>query len=107
MLKRISQLHDVKEPNLFWGFAFITFISIALATVLYNPLPLIAPLGLLFALFCINSPKQIFYLFFLLLPFSIEIHLGSFGTDLPSEPLMIILMAVSYTHLTLPTTPYV
>lgn len=48
------------------------------------------PVFILFIALVIKDYKILFYLFFFLLPFSIEIYLpNGLGTDLPSEPLML------------------
>jgi len=79
---------------MFWSFAGLTIMSILAAILLYNPLPLAVPIGVLAVLFSLNSVRQVFYLFFFLLPFSVEFQIGSFGTDLPSEPIMVGLMGL-------------
>lgn len=49
------------------------------------------PFGIIAAVYIVLNPKAIFYLLFATIPFSIEMSLpGGFGTDLPTEPLMII-----------------
>jgi len=57
---------------------------------------MLLPFAFLFAFLCITDPKIIFIGFFLLIPFSIEVELpGGFGTDLPSEPMMLALTAIT------------
>lgn len=77
-------------------FIFFLLVSVSFSIALYNPLPLLLPIGFLFFLFVIVKPKHLFYLFFLVLPFSVELQFGSLGTDLPSEPLMISLVGVAF-----------
>ena len=83
------------ERMLFWIIATITMASILISTVSYNPLPLALPIGMLFLYFTILYPKHLFYLFFAILPFSIEVEFGSLGTDLPTEPMMVMLLGVA------------
>ncbi len=94
MLRFRKAFYDLSDRTLFWLFAGLCLAVCLLGMVVSNPLPAVIPIGILFVLFVINSPKQLFYFFFALLPFSIEIQIGSFGTDLPSEPIMIILMGI-------------
>lgn len=55
-----------------------------------------APLGILLGLITIYRFSWVYLLFFMTLPFSIEIYLPSgLGTDLPTEPLMLVLTAIS------------
>jgi len=93
MLSRISDPFSYTDHNWFYLFAAIVIVSLALAVGLYSPLPLLIPVALISALFISLYTKTFFYLFFFLLPFSVEIELpGGFGTDIPSEPLMLVLM---------------
>lgn len=84
------------QYNYFWVFALISIITFVTSILLYNPLPVLLPFGVLFAAFAIVSPKYLFYLFFAILPFSIEIHTASIGTDLPSEPIMILMTGMCF-----------
>jgi len=89
-------LIQFSDKKIFWFFSAICILSFNLAIILKSPVPALLPFGLIFALFTINSVKHLYYVFFFLLPFSIEIELpGGFGTDIPSEPIMIILMGLS------------
>jgi len=78
------------------GFSILLVVLAILSIVLYNPIPILIPIGILFALFILNNPKHLLFLFFLIIPFSIEIQLGSLGTDLPSEPLMWTMLGVTF-----------
>jgi len=90
-----SAIYTWSDKTLFWAFGTLTLICSLLAIVLYSPVPLILPAGLLSLLFTLNRPKYLLYMFFGLLPFSVEIQIGSLGTDLPSEPIMILLMGLT------------
>lgn len=83
------------EHWLFWAFAALIMSMVLLSLIFYNPLPLVLPIGLLFLYFSFQHPKLLFYLFFAILPFSIEIQLGSLGTDLPSEPMMVMMVGIA------------
>lgn len=94
MLSTRKAFYDLSDQTMFWLFAGLCLAMCLLGMVISNPLPAVLPIGILFVLFVIHSPRQLFYFFFALLPFSVEVQIGSFGTDLPSEPIMIILMGI-------------
>ncbi len=80
----------------FWIFTVLSIGLFNLGVAADSPLPVLIPLGIVFALFCVHSVKNLYYLFFFLLPFSIEVELpNGFGTDLPSEPLMLLLTGIT------------
>jgi O-antigen ligase len=93
-MPKVKAIDQLRDATLFWAFAGLTILSSLAAVLLYEPLPLVVPALILAALFALNSVRQLYYVFFLLLPFSIEFQIGSFGTDLPSEPMMIGLMGL-------------
>lgn len=99
MLKKIEHFD---QSNWFLVFGVITVLSCWSGMAL-EFLPLMClPAFILFGLLCITDPKAIYYIFFFLLPFSIEIELpGGFGTDLPSEPIMLALTAIFFALLLL------
>jgi len=73
-------------------FAALLILSIGLAVGLDAVWPVIIPVALVGLVFIATNFNRFYYLFFFLLPFSIEVDLpGGFATDLPSEPLMLIL----------------
>lgn len=82
------------DLRLYYGFSAIVVLCAALA--LYTEAYAIAafPAALLGALLLIKDIRVLYYAFFALLPFSIEVQLGSFGTDLPSEPMMLALTGI-------------
>ena len=97
-----SSLHlqRFSDKKIFWFFSAICIVAFNLAMVLKSPVPALIPFGLLFALFTINSVKYLYYVFFFILPFSIEIELpGGFGTDIPTEPIMILLTGLCFIFL--------
>ncbi len=95
MLKGFRDIHGVSDAFLLKAFSLLLILTISVSVLLYSPIPLLLPIALLGGLFIINKPTYLYYLFFFLLPFSVEYELpGGFGTDLPSEPLMLILAFV-------------
>ena len=97
MLKRIRhQLVDLgSHEYLVFGYIILCVMSawIAIASGLYFLLGL--PVLALAVFQALVDYRPLFYLLIICLPFSTEIVLpGGFGTDLPSEPLMIGLMLI-------------
>ncbi|MDX2002904.1 MAG: O-antigen ligase family protein [Chitinophagales bacterium] len=76
----------------FAGFAIISIIAMMAAVVLREFLLLVVPFLILFAYITFIDFKKIFFLLIFLLPLSVEIQIGSLGTDLPTEPLIVALM---------------
>lgn len=54
------------------------------------------PIGILGIIAIIKDYRVLYYGFWAVLPFSIEIYLGSFGTDLPTEPMMLGLTGIAF-----------
>lgn len=76
----------------FWGFALTSIAFMLSGLLLKNYFLMAVPAIAVFAFIAINDIKPIFYLMLFTLPLSTEVTLGSFGTDLPSEPIMVLLM---------------
>ena len=73
----------------FYALSFLGIASCLLAVFFNEPYIALLPFGFLFAYLGVVNYKLIFFGFFVLLPFSIEVTLpGGLGTDLPSEPIM-------------------
>ncbi|MCB0662206.1 MAG: O-antigen ligase family protein [Saprospiraceae bacterium] len=87
---------QVPRKPLLWGFGILVVLSLFLAiTTEYYFLAGI-PLAALIGFVTITDFKLVFYLLLACLPLSMEVNLpGGFGTDLPSEPLMLLLMGVT------------
>ena len=92
-LDKTAQLDAIK--GMFWGFALITILSLFLGIVtefyVLAGLPALVLLGYL----TVVDFRKIFFLLIATLPLSTEIYLpNGFGTDLPAEPLMVLMMGV-------------
>jgi hypothetical protein len=82
------------SEKLFWFFAALSLLSIFTALVT-DVLYLVAvPFAVIFFYLVIVDFRLIYYLLMLFVPLSIEVQLGSLGTDLPTEPLVVGLMLV-------------
>lgn len=74
----------------------VIFIAVfSLSLYLHSPLPILAVIGVMFIFAFLLFPSATFPILLLSLPLSIEYYVGSFGTDLPSEPLAIFVSILS------------
>lgn len=94
MLSSINLSRFSQTTSYFWLFAIASLAICLLGVFLNSPAFLLIPFGLLFIAFAVANPKYLIYFFFAILPFSVEIEVGSLGTDLPSEPIMILMMGL-------------
>lgn len=78
----------------------IQIIFIAIALGVDQPLVMLIPSIIAIGSLAIMKVRWIYYIFALVIPFSIEIELpGGLGTDLPSEPVMWLLTGVGFLYL--------
>ena len=88
--------HIIQGKNLDYFIVGLIVLSSCLAVGFYNPLPLLIPIAFLGLLLMLIKPYWVCAIFFMLLPFSIEVDLpGGYATDLPSEPLMLVLTGLT------------
>ncbi|MBK8701983.1 MAG: hypothetical protein IPN29_21405 [Saprospiraceae bacterium] len=84
-----------KDLKLYGIWMFVVALCVVFAIAVESPLPLLLPLTIPIALWVIRDYRNLFYLFFALVPFSIEYNFTpSLGTDLPSEPIMLLLFGI-------------
>lgn len=76
----------------FTGFALVSLISLLAGFAMRQYALLVVPFVLVFGFVALVDFKKIFYLLLFALPLSTEVTFGSFGTDLPTEPIMVALM---------------
>jgi len=97
MERSLPRLADLSENTVFLMFISLTVASF-LGTMLTEQYALaLLPFAVVFIYVIVSAYRWIYLLFFFLLPFSVEVYLtGGFGTDLPSEPLMLILCGVFF-----------
>ncbi len=83
----------------FTGFAAITLLSLLAALIAdYWPLALLPAAPLLIYLLLVD-PRLVFLILFACVPISTEVYLpNGFGTDLPTEPLMVILTGAGFLY---------
>jgi len=76
-----------------YGVCIVLFSTMALYA--NNYVLAAVPVGILGAIAVIKDYRILYYAFWVALPFSVEVYLGSFGTDLPTEPIMLMLTAIA------------
>lgn len=87
--------NDQSKQSIAIGISAMTILCIMCSILLDQVALMIVPLGLLLALVSIYRFSWIYMLFFLTIPFSLEIYLpNGLGTDLPTEPLMLLLTGI-------------
>lgn len=82
------------SPNIvFTVFSILTLSTVLVASATQNYALLLVPVFLLAAMFVVQSFKATYLLLLCCLPLSIEFEVGGgYATDLPTEPLMILLL---------------
>ena len=78
-----------EKVKMFYAFAAIIAVIFGIALIQELYLIAIVPVFILAVILVINDYSLLYYGFWVLLPFSIEFNIGSFGTDLPTEPIML------------------
>ncbi len=76
---------------IFWIFGLFTIICFSAGIYTENYTLGILPFVLLFTTLTILNFRLVFFILLLTIPVSVETYIGSFGTDLPSEPILILL----------------
>ncbi len=89
---RISKPDSFITPVvLFWILGVISVITFCVAAYTEQRAVYLLPFGVALAALLALRVRWFFYLMLLALPLSVETYLGDFGTDLPSEPLVVML----------------
>lgn len=74
------------------GSAILLLLCTALASWFAQPILFVAPIAAAFFALLLQNPTVVFYLLLFAIPWSVEYYFHSgFGTDLPDEPLMLIM----------------
>jgi len=86
------------SPKQVYGL-FVFLIGLSIAAVYYTEsfVPLLLPMCIISTGFLLDDFRRLFYLIFIVLPFSVEHYFEAvgLGLDIPSEPLMAILMGIT------------
>jgi O-antigen ligase len=101
----LSDWSAKNAEKIFWSIAAIALLS--LTGALLSDVYLLAgiPFILVGGFLCLIRPDLLFYLLVFVLSFSMEFEFGGFGTDLPSEPLAILMAGVALMALITHPTP--
>lgn len=85
------------SSKLFDAFLILVCISVLISIHLQSYLVLLLPALVIGFSFILDDYRRLFYLLFAILPFSVEFYFDGIGigTDIPSEPIMIILSAIT------------
>lgn len=84
-----------------YGFTALLLICSLTSVWLESWLPYILPVSVLFLTFVLRDIRQLYYIIFAALPFSIEYYFDGpgVGSDLPSEPLMLLMTAAGLIYI--------
>jgi O-antigen ligase len=86
------------DITVFWGVALISLLSMLFGLYTQQYLAFLVPVIFAVAYFAYTDFKIIFYALMFFLPLSTEVTFGSIGTDLPTEPLMWVLMFLFFLY---------
>lgn len=79
------------KVKMFYGFAALVAAVVGVALVKEQYVLALLPFAILAVMLVVKDYSFLYYGFWIVLPFSIEFYVGSFGTDLPTEPIMLAL----------------
>jgi len=84
------------KKTIFIVFGALIVLCASIALLKENYFLAAVPIGLYALIAIIKDYRLLYYGFWVTLPFSVEIYLGSFGTDLPTEPIMLGLTGIAF-----------
>ncbi len=93
-----SMILGLQNPKVFKRFLGLLILCTLASIYFETYLPYLLPVGLLGLGLIYDDYRRLFYLIFAVLPFSMEVYFegAGLGTDLPSEPLMLILTGITF-----------
>lgn len=83
-----------KGEPLLWGFLGLVLGCVALSAAWYTPFPMLIPFGIIVLAVAVYDLRFALLCCAAVIPLSSEFYLGSFSMDLPSEPLMLLLLGL-------------
>ena len=89
MMEKVSRLNYISSVQTAYALFVIVSIGLAVGTEIYALA--ILPGVLIGVLWLSQDIRWIYWGYFALLPFSVEVQFGALGTDLPSEPILLVL----------------
>ena len=88
---------NITNQRLLIGFAAVTVVSLLAAVAVQSPFPAAIPAALLLVYVTVVDFRSLFFLLLACIPISFEYQFpNGFGTDLPTEPLIVGLMLVYF-----------
>ncbi len=89
--------NKVNAQSIYIGFVFVLLLSIVSVYFTESFLPLLLPIALVGVGPIIDDYRRLFYIIFVVLPFSFEHYFDNIGLglDIPTEPLMAIMMVIT------------
>lgn len=87
------------EKLLFWISALLSLVFFAVGIYSNHSLYFIVPFGFVFLALTMLNFRAVFFIMLTVLPVSVESYIGKLGTDLPSEPMVILLAACTVFYL--------
>jgi O-antigen ligase len=82
------------DITFFWGISLICIVSLLAGIYFEQYLFFGVPALIAFVYYAFTDFRKIYFLLLFCIPLSTEVTLGSFGTDLPTEPLIVSLMFI-------------
>lgn len=93
-------LPDRFSRNIFFGFGLLTLLSIFVSVITEEYVIAILPVILVITATAMVNARVIFLFLFALIPISTEFYMeNGLSTDLPTEPLMVLLMLVFFLYI--------
>jgi O-antigen ligase len=93
-MDRLKAHFPISDRSLFWCFGALVLVCLGYSILNRTFLPLAIPFSIPLVMVLLTNYHLLYYLLIFSLPFSMEFSVGgSLTSDLPSEPLMVLLMA--------------
>lgn len=90
------------DRPLFWISSIVAILFFLSAIYFEKYLLFVIPFALAFCTLVLLNFRFVFYFMLVVLPVSVETYIGDYGTDLPSEPLVVLLAAAAFLFLLVP-----
>lgn len=89
------------SASTFWLLGVSASVCFTLAAVLESRIFYLVPMGGIIVLSILFNIRSLYFILLGVLPFSIEMSIGNFGMDVPSEPIVILLAGFTIVYLLL------
>lgn len=95
----VPEFISKNDKLLFWLCGSMALLCFCIAIYYKLQVLFVVPFVIPFLMLVLLNFRVVFYLMLLVLPLSVESYIGSFGTDLPSEPIIILLAGCTVFYL--------